>query len=95
MADPLAKRDKPVTKEDFVAMVCERLSAVAKDREHMRKRAQEQARQHGKSYDEIMVQCVCVCVCAVDIYNCGSPSSALRGILQRLSQSTVAPADFL
>lgn len=37
-------------------MVCERLSAVAKDRDHMRKRAQEQARQLGKSYDEIMVR---------------------------------------
>ena len=55
MTGPLAKKDKPVTKEDFVAMVYERLMAVAKDRDNMRKRAQEQARQQGKSYEEIMV----------------------------------------
>ena len=73
MADPLAKRDKPVTKEDFVAMVFERLSAVAKDREHMRKRAQEQARQHGKSYDEIMVQCVCVWLISITVGHLAVP----------------------
>ena len=55
MAGPLAKKDKPVTREDFVAMVSERLMAVAKDRETMKKRAQDQARQQGKSYEEIMV----------------------------------------
>ena len=53
---PHAKKDKPVSKEDFSAMVCERLTAVQKDRDHMRKRAQETARQQGKSYDEIMVR---------------------------------------
>ena len=36
-------------------MVSERLLAVQKDRDHMRKRAQEQARQQGRTYDEIMV----------------------------------------
>lgn len=55
MAGPLAKKDKPVTREDFVAMVSERLMAVAKDRDTMKKRAQDQARQQGKSYEEIMV----------------------------------------
>jgi hypothetical protein len=54
MAGPLAKKDKPVTREDFVAMVSERLMAVAKDRDTMKKRAQDQARQQGKSYEEIM-----------------------------------------
>ena len=57
-------------------MVCERLTAVHKDRDHMRKRAQETARQQGRSYDEIIVsltsflkQHVCVyvlyimCIC--------------------------------
>ena len=29
--------------------------AVQKDRDHMRKRAQEQARQQGRSYEEIIV----------------------------------------
>ena len=52
---PHAKKDKPVSREDFVAMVSERLLAVQKDRDHMRKRAQEQARQQGRTYDEIMV----------------------------------------
>lgn len=37
-------------------MVSERLAAVAKDRDNMRKRAQEQARQQGRSYEEIMVR---------------------------------------
>lgn len=36
-------------------MVTERLLAVQKDRDHMRKRAQETARQQCKSYEEIMV----------------------------------------
>ena len=53
---PHATKDKPVSKEDFVAMVSERLAAVAKDRDNMRKRAQEQARQQGRSYEEIMVR---------------------------------------
>ena len=45
-----------MSKEDFVAMVSERLAAVAKDRETMRKRAQEQARQEGgRSFEDIMV----------------------------------------
>lgn len=51
----LAKKDKPVSSEDFVAMVTERLLAVQKDRDHMRKRAQEHARQQGKTYEQIMV----------------------------------------
>ena len=54
-AGPHAKKDKPVSSEDFVAMVCERLMAVQKDRDQMRKRAQDHARKQGKSYDDIMV----------------------------------------
>ena len=56
-------KDKPVSREDFVAMVSERLMAVQKDRDIMSKKAKEQYRQHGRSFQEIMVQCECVCVC--------------------------------
>ena len=65
-AGPLAKKDKPVSREDFVAMVSERLMAVQKDREHMRKRAQEQARQQGRCYEDIIVSTISIfCVLLV------------------------------
>ena len=40
-----------------MALVRDRLLAVTKDREGMKRRAQDHARQEGKSYEEIMVRC--------------------------------------
>ena len=42
-------------------MLCERLAVVQKDRDHMQKRVQDQARQQGKSYEDIFVRDV-MCV---------------------------------
>jgi hypothetical protein len=49
-----AKKDKPVSKEDFVAMVCEGLVAVKKDRDQMQRYVQNQGRLQGNSYEEIL-----------------------------------------
>lgn len=48
-------KDKPVTQEEFGALLYDRLQAVQKDREAMEMKARERARKQGKSYSEIMV----------------------------------------
>ena len=48
--------DKPVSSEMFVALVTERLLAVEKDRKAREQRVRDDARQKGKSYEEIMVR---------------------------------------
>lgn len=53
---PHVAKDKPISHEGFMALVRERLLAVTKDREAMKRRAQDQARQQGKSYDDIIVR---------------------------------------
>lgn len=47
-------KDKPVTQEEFGALLYDRLQAVQKDREAMEMKARERARKQGKSYSEIM-----------------------------------------
>ena len=52
---PHITKDRPISQEDFVAMVTERLLAVLKDRDAMRRRAQDRGRQQGRTFEEIMV----------------------------------------
>lgn len=52
---PHITKDKPVSQEEFAALVYDRLLAVQKDRDAIRRKAQDQARKQGKSYEEIMV----------------------------------------
>ena len=54
-AGPHITKDKPVTQEEFGALLYDRLQAVQKDREAMEKKARDRARKQGKSYNEIMV----------------------------------------
>ena len=54
-AGPHITKDKPVTQEEFGALLYDRLQAVQKDREAMEKKVRERARKQGKSYSEIMV----------------------------------------
>ena len=49
-------KEKDGSKEEFAALVGDRLLAVQKDREAMRRKAQDQARKQGKSYSDIMVR---------------------------------------
>lgn len=51
---PHVARDKPISHEGFMALVRERLLAVMKDRDTMKRKAQDQARQQGKSFEDIM-----------------------------------------
>ena len=55
---PHITKDKPVSQEDFVAMVSDRLLAVEKDRDAMRRRVQDRARKLGRTYEEIMVSLI-------------------------------------
>lgn len=48
-------RSKHLTQHDFYDVLCDRLTAVNKDRANMKQRAQNLARMNGKSYEEIMV----------------------------------------
>ena len=56
-----------MSSEMFVALVTERLLAVEKDRKAMEQRVRDDARQMGRSFNDIMVSkkylCVCVCMC--------------------------------
>jgi len=55
---PHITKDKPVSHEDFVAMVSDRLLAVQQDRDAMRRRVQDRARKQGRTYEEIMVSLI-------------------------------------
>lgn len=48
-------RDTVLSRNDFCHMVSEKLDTVSKERVYMRQQAQNQAREQGKSYKEIMV----------------------------------------
>ena len=50
-----AAKDNPVSSEMFVALVTERLLAVEKDRKAMEQRVRDDARQMGRSFNDIMV----------------------------------------
>ena len=56
MSGPHFSKDKVISLEDFVAHVNDRLLAVQKDREGMKRRAQDICRKQGRSYEEIMVR---------------------------------------
>ena len=55
-----AAQDNPVSAEMFVALVTERLLAVEKDRKAMEQRVRDNARQMGKSFQDIMVSLCCL-----------------------------------
>jgi hypothetical protein len=50
-----AAKDNPVPAEMFVALVTERLLAVEKDRKAREQRVRDDARQMGRSFNDIMV----------------------------------------
>lgn len=52
-------KENSLSREEFAELVIDRLKAVNMDRETTRKRMQDQARQKGKDYNEIMVSCYC------------------------------------
>ena len=56
---PHITKDKPVSHKDFFALVYDRLAAVMKDHEAMKRRVQDMGREEGRTYEDIMVGVVC------------------------------------
>ena len=51
-------RNKILTQNQFYDILYERLVAVKKDRANLKQRARNIAREAGKSYEDIMVNCI-------------------------------------